>query len=126
MRDLNLEWNVRIRPDDRNSQANWLSHKLSGLLRFRGPYRRHPHRDHVGYDLAMNCGGWTSAAGICECFNMTMADLLTLCWWSQKDAKHRFQLAGLFDEHLGACCEVLMMRALQGHGFDWIDPLRLR
>ena len=73
----------------------------------------------------MNSGGWTSAAGICESFNITMADLLTLCLWSQKDAKNRFQLAGLFDERLGACCEVLMMRALQGHGFGWIDPLRL-
>ena len=67
MRDLGFEWNVRMRPDDRNSQANWLSHKLSGLLRFRGPYPRHPHRDHVGYDLAMNSGGWTSAGGICDC-----------------------------------------------------------
>ena len=26
MRDLHLEWNVNMRPDDRNSQANWLSH----------------------------------------------------------------------------------------------------
>ena len=68
MRDLGLEWNVNMRPDDRNSQANWLSHKLSGLLRFRGPYPRHPHRDHVGYDLAMNSGGWTSAAGSVRAF----------------------------------------------------------
>ena len=31
MRDLGFEWNVNMRPDDRNSQANWLSHKLSGI-----------------------------------------------------------------------------------------------
>ena len=54
-----------------------------------------------------------------------MADLLTLCWWSQKNAKNRFQLAGRFDEQLGACVEVIMIRALQGHGFDRIEPLRL-
>ena len=96
-----LEWNVNMRPDDRNSPANWLSHKLSGLLRFRGPYPRDRHREHVGYDLSMNSGGWVSAVGVCDRFNIVMADLLTLCWWSQKNAKNRFQLAGLFDQYLG-------------------------
>ena len=47
MRDLRFEWNFNMRPDDRNSRENWLSHKLSGLLRFRGPYPRHPRKEHV-------------------------------------------------------------------------------
>ena len=42
-----------------------------------------------------------------------------------ENAKQRFQLAGIFDEYLGACVEVIMIRALQGHSFDWIEPLRL-
>ena len=62
---------------------------------------------------------------MCERFNINLADLLTLCWWSQKNAKNRFQLVGLFDEYLGACVDVIMIRALQGHWFDWLEPRRL-
>ena len=114
MRDLNLQWNVDMRPDERNSEANWLSHKLSGCLRFRGPYPRHPQRDHVRYNLRMNSGGWVSAAAVCDRFHMTMAGLLTLAWWSQMGAKNRFQLAGLFDEWAGGCTKIILARALQG------------